>query len=369
MGRWIACVIVAVVFAHRPVAAQPDPTPAPDDEIQLDPDPVAPSQPAPAPKDPRAAKKAHQVALQAVAKGDAYTRRNKTDDAKAQYEIAEQSFRKSIELGGDATVQHDLANTLAKLGRFADAVRELRVVVKAQGVRADVMKKATAKLDELSAEVGTLILAIKPEGASISLGGVEIGKAPLADSIVLMPGTYTIAFAADGHQPREIEFKVEAGSESERTVELEEIAIVVEPVKPKEPDVALAPPPVAPPSKRMLYIGGGVTLGLVAIGTITGLVAVGRHGTFNSDDATPTEREDAKSSGKSLALTTDLCLIGAVIAGGYTAYHYLYKYRPAARKHAESKDKLSAKVDLVPWVQPASGGSASMVGAGLSGSF
>jgi hypothetical protein len=367
MGRWIAWVIVVVVFAHGPVAAQPEP--APDDEIQLDPDPVAPSPNTPAPKDARAARKAHQAGLQAVAKGDAFTRRNKADEARSQYEIAEQSFRKSIELGGDATVQHDLGATFAKLGRFADAVRELRVAVKAQGIRADVLKKATAKLDELSSEVGTLMLAITPEGATISLGGVEIGKAPLADSLVLMPGTYTIAFAADGHQPREIEFKVEAGSESERTVELEEIAIIVEPVKPKEEEPLEPLTPSPSPSKRMLYIGGGVTIGLVAIGTITGLVAVGRHGTFTSDDATPTERDDARSSGKSLALTTDLCLIGAVIAGSYTAYHYLYKYRPAARKHAERNDKVSTKVELVPWVKPASGGSASMVGAGLSGSF
>ena len=365
MGRFvrklgIACVIVAVGFV-RAASAQPEP--APDDEIQLEPDPVAPSPGAPVAKDPRAAKKAHQTGLQAIAKGDAFTRRNNLSEARAQYEIAEQSFRKAIELGGDATVQHDLGTALAKLGKFADAVKELRVVLKAQGARADLVKKATAKIDELSAEVGTLMLVIKPEGTSISLGGVEVGKAPLAESIVLMPGTYTIAFAADGHQPREIEVKVEAGSESERTIELEQITIVVDPVKPKEPDEVTAPLEPAPPSKRMLYIGGGVSLGLVAIGTITGIVAVGRHGTFTDADATPAEREDARSSGKSLALVTDLCLVGAVIAGGYTAYHYIYKYKPAVRKHAETK------VGLVPWVQPASGGSASMVGAGLTGSF
>jgi hypothetical protein len=187
-------VIVAVGFAGGNAVAQPDP--APDDEIQLEPDPVAPAPGAPVAKDPRAAKKAHQTGLQAVAKGDAFTRRNNASEARAQYEIAEQSFRKSIELGGDATVQHDLGTALAKLGKFADAVKELRVVLKTQGARADIVKKATAKIDELSAEVGTLMLVIKPEGTSISLGGVEVGKAPLAESIVLMPGTYTSAWSS-----------------------------------------------------------------------------------------------------------------------------------------------------------------------------
>ena len=367
MGRRIACVIALVCMAATSVVAQPAPAPEPAPEIELEPDPVAPTD-APV-KDPKLAKKLLQAGVKAIAKGDAYVKRNKPDDATAQYETAVNAFRKSIELGTDVNVHYELANALAKLGKFVDSYRALRVVMKAQGVKPDVMKKATAKLDQVSAEVGMVVLALKPDGATVSLAGTEIGKAPLEEPLVLMPGTYTLAFAAEGYQPREIELKIEAGSESERSIELEETPIVVAPVKPREERPIEAPPPPPPPSKRMLYLGGGVTLGLVAIGTITGIVAVGRHGTFTSDDATDSEREDARSSGKTLALTTDLCLIGALAAGGFTAYHYFFKYRPALRKQREAGDKLSTKVDLVPWVQPAAGYSGSMVGAGLTGSF
>ncbi|MEJ7597508.1 MAG: PEGA domain-containing protein [Kofleriaceae bacterium] len=363
-------IAAAAVGLVGSAAAQPDPAPAPDDvEIELEPDPVVPTAGTPAVKDPRQAKKQHQLGVQLIARGDYYSRRNKPDDAKTQYTSAEAALRQSIVLGTEMAVYLDLATALGKLGKLDEAAKALRALSRAQGVRADVTKKATAKLDELSSQIGFVVLSIEPAGTTVTLAGSVVGEAPLADALVLMPGTYTVAFAADGYQPREVELKVEAGSESERKIELEPIKIVVGPVKPK-PDEPVDPTaPVPPPSRRTLYIGGGVTLGLVAIGTITGLVAVSRHGTFDGEDATPDEREDARSSGKRMALVTDLCLVGALVTGGYTAYHYLYKYRPALRTQAESRDKVSTKVDLVPWVQPAAGRSGSMVGAGLTGSF
>ena len=350
-------VVAAVAGLGGTVAAQPEPAPGGEVEIELDPDPIAPSPGTPVVKDARQARKQHQLGLQLIARGDAFTRRNKSDDAKAQYTNAEAALRRSIELGSDLAVYLDLATAVGKLGKPDEAARALRAITRAAGVRADVKKKASARLDEVASQIGLVVLAIKPAGATITLAGTVLGEAPLADALVLMPGTYTLAFAADGYQPREIELKVEAGSESERTIELEQITIVVDPVKPRveAPDDPTAPVP--PPSKRALYLAGGVTLGLVAIGGITGIVAVGQHSTFTGDDATPSEREDARSSGKRMALVTDLCLAGALVAGGYTAYHYFYRYRPALRKQAESRDKVSTKVDLMPWVQPAAGGS------------
>ena len=42
-----------------------------------------------------------------------------------------------------------------------------------------------------------------------------------------MPGTYTFSFAADGFQPKDLEITVEAGQESERSVELDPIKIII----------------------------------------------------------------------------------------------------------------------------------------------
>jgi len=355
--------IAASLALAGPVLAQ-----APDDEIQMDPAPAEPGSgsgsgsgsDAQAPvKDPKLAKKLLYAAQQLVMKGDYYTRAKRPDDAKPQYDQAVVAFQKSIELGDDVNVYFELALVEDKLGKFDEATKHLRVVTTATaGVRPDVAKKATAKLDEESAKIGIVTLTINPEGATVSLNGVELGKAPLPGPLILLPGTYTVAFQAEGFQPKEAELKVEAGSESERTIELEPVKIVIEPPKPREPEPE--PPPPPPPSKLPLYVGGGTALGCVAVASVTGLMALTRHGTFVSKDATASERADAKSSGRLLAHVTDGMLLGAVAAGGFTTYWYFFKYKKALAKPPTEKNgagKLDlSKLDVIPWVQPDAGG-------------
>lgn len=370
-GRRIAWLAVLTVLAVpvAPAAAQPQP----DEEIEPAPagDPEAP--PAPV-KDPKLAKKWLDAGKLLLQKGDTATRAKRADDAKQSYENAVTAFEKSIESGEDITTHALLAEAHDKLGRHDLAVKHYRVVAKAQaGVPAPLMKKVTAKLDELAMKVGLVTLTVKPEGATISLGGTELGKAPLPEALVLLPGTYTVAFQAEGFQPREAELNVEAGSESERTIELEPIKVVVqEPEKDDEP--VLPPPPPPRPSRLPLYAGGAAAAALLGVGAVTGILAVGRHGTFTSADATATEREDARSSGKTLALVTDVTLVGGVAAAGFTAYWYFFKYRPALQKPAEQRPAAvggvrarrdaaqSAKVDLIPWVQSDASG-LTLVGA------
>ena len=179
----------------------------------------------------------------------------------------------------------------------------------------------------------------------------------MTEPIILMPGTYTLSFAADGFQPKDAELKVEAGSESERTIELDPIQVIVTP-PPVVDEAPVVAPVVAPaPSKLPLYVGGGVAVGAAGIGLITGILAVSRHGTFTAGDSTRTEREDARSSGQSLALVTDLALGTAVVAAGFTAYWYFVKYKPGKAKFdAEGQASTMSKVDVVPWVQSEAGG-------------
>jgi hypothetical protein len=360
----VLAALVAVAVA-APAAAQPA------DDIEMDPEPAAPkpppkdaaapaapAAPAAAPiKDPKAAKKWLATGQQLVQKGDGAARAKRVDDAKRSYEGAVDAFEKSIEAGEDLNTYALLAEAEEKLGKLDLAARHYRVVVKAQaGVRPDVQKKATARFDDLATKVGILTLVVKPEGAVITLAGKELGKAPLAEPLVLMPGSYTVAFQADGFQPREAELTIEAGSESERTFELEPVKIVVQAPPPPAPP----PPPPPPPSRLPLYAGGGAAVALLGTAVVTGILAVGQHGTYTSIDATPTERADAKANGQTLALVTDLALVGGLAAGGFTAYWYLVKYKPA-RQRAEQRPATasagrrdgaqSAKVDLIPWVQ------------------
>lgn len=345
--------VLCVALAAAPAAAQPE------SEVPAE------DAPAPAPtKDPKQAKKWRDTGATLVSKGDALTRRKKLDDAKVQYENAVTAFQRAMEFGADANVAYELGVAHDKLGTHDEAYKILRTVVKAgSGARPDIVKKATAKLDELSTKIGLVMLLIKPEGATISIGGNEVGRSPLEEPLVLAPGTYTIALSADGFEPKQTEIKVEAGSESERTLELEAMEIIVTPPDPPD-EQPVAPPPVATASKTPMFVGGGAAVALFGVATVTGLMARSAHDTFTSTTSTEDERSDAQSRGKKLALVTDLCLVGGVAAAGFTAYWYFAKYRGAQQKStSERAAREAAKLDVVPWVKLDAGGFA------VAGSF
>ncbi|MBA3460275.1 MAG: PEGA domain-containing protein [Deltaproteobacteria bacterium] len=380
MGRRIALVGLAALVALPQAMAQPTepdiemepgdagsgstaPTPAPPP-----PPDDAPPAPVVVPKDPKLAKKLQTTAQQLEKKGDYSTRKNKPDEAKGHYEAALNAYTKAVELADDAGVlamRYELGIVLDKLGKHDLAAIQMRTVVKAQtAIKPDILKKATAKYDELSMKIGLVTLTVNTEGATISLNGVEIAKSPLPEPLVFMPGTYTLSFAADGYQPKDSEIKVEEGSETERAIELEPIKIVVTPIttepEPTVPDVKPKEPSLLP-----VYVGGGLTVALGVTGIITGIMAKSQHSTYVAGDSTKVERDDAKANGETLANVTDVLLISAVAAGGFTAYWYFFKYKPAKRKQGEQPSGPGrrapnapdiSKVDVVPWVQTTGGG-------------
>lgn len=349
-ARRIAWVLIAGLVVPPAASAQPE---------DGEPQPGAPAEAgdgAPVAKDAKAARAWQQKGKQLTRQGDASARRKKADEARRHYEDALSAYRKALELGADLELHHEMAGIEEKLGRLDAAARHYRAVIAAKDVvRADILKKAKARYDELTLEIGLVAITVVPEGATISLGGTELARSPMSEPVALMPGTYTLSFAADGYQPKDLEIKVEAGSESERTIELEPIPVIVE-APPPPPKRTVAPTP-REPSKLPLYVGGGVAVGLTTVGIVTGIVAVSKHGTFTADDSTPNERDVARSSGKTLAVLTDVSLGVAAAAAGFTAYWYFARYKPAtaARDEARETSALS-KVDVVPWVQLDGGG-------------
>lgn len=319
--------------------------------------------PAPVVKDPKLAKKLASAAAQLAQKGDYSTRRNKLDEAKSLYEQAATAYLKAIETGDDLNLYFDLAVVQEKRGKLDLAVRHLRVMIAAKsGVRADLQKKAQVKHDDLLMLVGLVTLQVDQDGTTVSVGGTEVGKAPFAEPLVFMPGAYTLSFESDGYQPKDVEIKVEAGSEAERKISLEPIKMVVN--RPRDPDSGDAAKEAGsggPPSKLPLYVGGGITVVALGAFVVSGILAVSEHGTFVGEDSTRTEREDARASGQNFALFSDIMLGTTLVAAGFTTYWYMVKYRKGNAKPADSSSAsplapTMSKVDIVPWVQPSASG-------------
>jgi hypothetical protein len=312
------------------------------------------------PKDPKLAKKWLTAAQQLMQKGSLLAARNRPEEAKAAFENAVTAYLHAISAGDDVNIYFDLATAEDKLGKLDEAVKYLRRIVNTEiGVRPDVVKKATARLEDLSTKVGVMTLTVTPVGTSITLGGAELGTAPLPEPLVLMPGTYTLSFQADGWQPKEAEITIEPGSETERTVALDPVKVIVEPVKPAPVAEPLHEQRNQPPAWP-LYAGAGLAGAGVLGAGIFGVLAVSQHTTFTAASTSKLDREDARINGRRFALIADLSLAEAVVAAGFTGYWYFYKYRRALPKlpelQARHPSPVKAKLDVVPWVQPRSGG-------------
>ena len=354
------------------------PTLARAQDIEMDP-PAAPA-PTDAPvdtapsavvKDAKVARKWRDAGTTLVKQGDAATKKAKLDEAKQLYENALTAFTNAYAASEDLALYVEIGAVNEKLGRFDVAATSYRKVVTVKtGVKADVLRKATTRFDDVTAKVGSLTLGIKPDETTVTLAGVDVGKSPLAEALFLMPGAYTFSFTADGFQPKDVEIKIEAGSESERSIELEPIKIIIStPTPDYEPPVEIVKPVL--PSKLPLIIGASVTGAAAITAVVTGLMARKKHDTFVAPASTGDEREDARVAGKNLALTTDIAIGVGVVAAGVTAGYYLFKYRPAVKKYdAESRPPPTrapglsmAKVLVSPWVKGDAGGFA------LAGSF
>ncbi len=299
-------------------------------------------------------------------RGDYFTNKNKPDQAKEQYARALAAYQKAYDLVANAQIYFAIAGAEEKLGRYLDAATHYKkLLAEVTDLKPELAAAAAQKLEATKLHLGQLTLTIVPDGAAITVNGNEVGTAPLAEPLLLDPGEYTMAFTADGFTPMEQKVNIEAGSESERKFELEHVPVVVEPPRPPPPPPA--PPPLPMVSKTPLYIGAGATGAFVAAATVTGILAVGKHGVFTDEGATPQARSDARSAGKTLALLADLSIVGAVGAGGFTAWWYYTKYRPRVAKRATlererqqpptfSARDAGPKWMLAPLVSPSSAG-------------
>jgi PEGA domain len=336
-------------------AAVAEPTSAPDGS--------APATPA---KDLRAARRWLVTGRQSMLRGAYLAARGRSDEARAQFDNAAAAFTKAIDAGDDLGVYLELAAAEDKLGKLDAAIRHVRRVVDAKtAVRPDIAKRAGSKLDELVGRVGLVTLVVVPAGASITLGGAELGTAPLPEPLVLLPGTYTLSFQADGFQPREAELHVDAGAEIERTVELEAVKVIVQPVRPasESRDEVI---PRSSGARGPFVLGAGIS-GAAAIGFgVFGGLASRHHATFTGRATSSAARDDARTRGERYALASDISLVTAVAAAGFTVYWYIYKYRQPHRTSGTSSISVTSaaartaadrsKLVAVPWVQPESTG-------------
>ncbi|HTJ44876.1 MAG TPA: PEGA domain-containing protein [Kofleriaceae bacterium] len=308
--------------------------------------------PPPPPDDPKAKAEARKLidgGDQFIKKGDYLEKKGKHDQALEMYQRALAAYEKAYDLVANAQIYFAIAGAEEKLGHWLDAANHYKkMLAEAADMKPALKDAATQRLEAAKAYLGQITLTVTPDGTHVSVEGKDIGTSPLTEPLILEPGEYTLGFTHDGYTPTEQKIKLEAGSESERTFTLQPIPVVVE--KPRPP-----PPPPAPPptiSKTPLYVGAGITAAFGVTALVTGIVAVKKHGTYVDDSLDPMTREAARTSGKHFALACDLTMVGALAAGGYTAWWYLKKYKPKMHELESEPPPSDGAPDASLWLAP-----------------
>ncbi len=297
-------------------------------------------------RDPKMAKQLADGAAKIVKAGDKLMKKKKVDQANAEYQRAIAPYLRSFELNPDAKIlvivgglEEKLQMWMAARTHHAQALKETEIPLPDDKWRA----KAQAGIDNAGMYLGVVTLVVAPEGALVTLNGAEMGVAPLPEAIVLEPGEYTLAVTADGFLPLETKLVVDAGSESERSFELDPEPVKIAPPPPPPPPEL--PPLPPPPSKLPLMIGAGATLAFTIGAITTGVIALGHSSTFHDPNATQADKDAAKSSGPTMAALTDLFTGLAVVAAGGTAYYFLKIYTPKAKDHERLVDEREGMHD------------------------
>jgi len=285
--------------------------------------------------------------------GDRQERHGRQEQAKEKYEKALRAYEEAYDRFPAAKIFYAIGTAELKLGRYLEAIRHFRQLLQeAESVSDELRTQVEINIDEAKQYVAVLRFRVQPDGAVITVDGEDIGVAPYEEPLFVAPGEHTIAVSAEGYAPFETTVTMEAGAESDRTVDLEKTRVVVEEPKPKPPKPKPRKPRPPPPGRTTLLVGVAVTAGMAVAASITGIMAMGKHGDFTDETLPPSERDAARDSGKRLALVTDLLWLGTVAVGAYTAYYYFGIYQPAKRGHERRMRLEDSREARRLWVVP-----------------
>lgn len=256
-----------------------------------------------------------------------------------------------------------LAECLAQWGRVASAVARYQEYAdlvpllspQQQARHKDRLATARAQVQKLKPTVPTLTLVLPasaPAGTTVTRNGETLGGAALGLALPVDPGPYEIVVHAPGLPDRQASVTLELGEQ--RRVELE-----TGPPKP-EPNAQLGAPPPVPPVNAQVenkpvpapqpaassgsgrrtaaYVAGGVGIAGVALGTVTGILVLGKKQTVNDNcpnHACNDEGYSAVQSGKSLALASSVGF-GVGVAGLVLGGVLLLTGSEAKPKHAQT---------------------------------
>lgn len=228
-------------------------------------------------------------------------------------------------------ILYNIALVNNQLNDYAGALRNFRRYLEEGGKKLDAKRRAEVEreIKKLEGRVATIALEVTPDGADVLVDDLVIGQAPLSDPLVVNAGKRKIGAAKPGYFPMARVVVVGGGDEKQLTLNLRDTSSGPPPSSPSTPatgggETPKSPPPAAADSPSDVpWALWGITAGLGVATGVAGFLTLGAEKDLDDKRAAPATKDDldsAASKTRTLAIVTDVLLVGTVAVGGYALY-------------------------------------------------
>lgn len=239
----------------------------------------------------------------------------------SDFQRALDEYNEAYRLFPNALLLVNVARAQSGLGHDVDAIETLGRVLADGGVDPARRREVEAEVQRLHGMVVELTLAVTPDGSRVLVNGEEVGVSPLAEPVLVEPGTVEVEATHDGYVTGRWSRPLSAGARTPVPLALERVGSTEEqPDDGAEPhdDIVTPPGPGEPPhrSNTLLWvtgIGGGV---LGATSLIMGALQLSAHGDCpKGTDGSDCLRNDSGSL-NTINVVADVLGGVALVAGG-----------------------------------------------------
>ncbi len=247
------------------------------------------------------------------------------------FDAALVELQKAYDTAPAFKILYNIALVQLQLNDYAGASRSFSRYLEEGGKKIDAKRRAEVnrELKKLEGRIAHVKLTVNVDGADVFVDDALVGQSPLDGPLVVNSGKRKIGASKKGLAPVARVISIGGGEEKGLSLELRDASSgggkgtsqsTGEP-KPRPPGAPPKTPEVT--SKPVPWVWWGVT-GALAVGTtVAGVLTLGAQSDLDDKKSSPTTRQeldDASSKTRTLAIVTDVLLVGTVAVGGYSLY-------------------------------------------------
>lgn len=270
------------------------------------------------------------------------------------YQEADKLFTAACKLYSVApTLTLGLARTHAKLGKFVAAQEGYNKIIREWSTHPspppafkDALESARNEVGAVSAHVASVVITVEgPENPQVTIDGEKVPAATLGLKRPVDPGQHVVKVVADKWKPAESSFTVADAGSAEVKLKPEkapDAPAAVAGAPANDPSKIEPPPPAAQggsSNKTLAIVALGVGGAGLAVGAITGVIALGKHGDLNDKCPGGTCPASAQSDVDGYKSMGTISTIGFIVGGvGVAAGAVLWFTAPKSTGEAKSSN-------------------------------